>query len=242
MIAGGVGWVERQPREGEEHQLMKRKATLIPLGLAAGLAAYVLLHPGVAHTEPRLASGSSTPLAALASYTIDPAHTSVAFEITHLGLSKTLGRFNQVSGKIQANAKEPGKSSVEFTAQTDSIDTALPARDKHLRAADYFDVARYPELTFKSTKVARRRNGYVVTGDLTIKGQTRPVSIPFRHYGPLTLQVGDRSTRIGIVAEPITIKRSDFGVGGNQKLPDGTPGASDEVTVRISLEATLDKS
>jgi polyisoprenoid-binding protein YceI len=216
------------------------KVVLLPIA-AAGFAAYVSLHPGVAATEPRLASGKSTPIAQQARYTIDPMHASVSFEITHLGLSKTHGRFNKVSGRIWEDPKNLAKSGVEFTAQADSLDTALPARDEHLRAADYFDVARYPELTFKSTKVARSRNGYVVTGDLTIKGTTRSVSIPFKHYGPLTLTVGDRSTRIGVIAEPITIKRTEFGVGTNQKLPDGTPGASDEVTVRISLEATLDQ-
>jgi polyisoprenoid-binding protein YceI len=220
---------------------MKHKFTFMPIALAAGLGAYVALHPGAAYTKPRMASGKSTPLAQQVSYTIDPMHTSVSFEITHLGLSKTHGRINKVSGKIWEDEKVLANSSVEFTAQTDSIDTALPARDEHLSASDYFDVARYPELTFKSTKVARAKDGYIVTGDLTIKGTTRRVSIPFRHYGPLTLTVGDRSTRIGIIAEPITIKRSDFGVGTNQKLPDGTPGASDEVIVRISLEATLDK-
>jgi polyisoprenoid-binding protein YceI len=213
---------------------------LLPI-TAAGFAAYVFLYPGVAATEPRLASGKSTPLAQQASYTIDPAHTSVSFEITHLGLSKTHGRLNKVSGKIREDAKVLANSSVEFTAQVDSVVTALPARDEHLIAAEYFDVARYPELTFKSTKVAQAKGGYVVTGDLTIKGRTRRISIPFKHYGPLTLTVGDQSTRIGVIAEPITIKRSDFGVGGDIRLPDGTPGASDEVTVRISLEATLDK-
>jgi polyisoprenoid-binding protein YceI len=220
---------------------MKLKTTLMPIAIAAGLGAYVSLHPGIAYTEPRTASGKPTPFAQPASYTIDPTHTSVYFEITHLGLSKTHGRISKLSGKIREDEKDLAKSSVEFTAQVDSIDTALPARDEHLKNSEYFDVAKYPELTFKSTKVARARDGYVVTGDLTIKGTTKSVSIPFKHYGPLTLTVGDRSTRVGITAEPITIKRSDFGVGTNQKLPDGTPGASDEVTVRISLEATLDK-
>jgi polyisoprenoid-binding protein YceI len=221
---------------------MNLKITLTPIAIAAGLAAYVTLHPGRAYTEPRLASVNSTPIGQQASYTIDPGHTSVYFEITHLGLSKTQGRFNKVSGKIREDVRDLTKSSVEFTAQVDSLDTALPVRDEHLRAAEYFDVAHHPELTFRSTKVAKAKGGYVVTGDLTIKGTTRTVAIPFKHYGPLTLQgVGDQPPRIGVIAEPITIKRTDFGVGTNKKLPDGTPGASDEVTVRISLEATLDK-
>jgi polyisoprenoid-binding protein YceI len=224
-----------------EEDKVKLTTVLLPIAAVAGVVAYPALHPGVSYAKPRLASGEATPFAQPASYSIDPAHTSVGFEITHLGLSKTYGRFNQLSGKIREDGKNVAKSSVEFTAKVDSIDTALPARDDHLRKPEYFDVARYPELTFKSTKVVRSKDGYVVTGDLTIKGTTKEVALPFKHYGPLTLTVGDRSTRIGVIADPITIKRSDFGVGGDQKLPDGTPGASDDVTSRISLEATLDK-
>jgi polyisoprenoid-binding protein YceI len=215
---------------------------LTPITLAAGLAAYMALHPGVGFAEPRLAAGEATALAPPASYTIDPMHGIIGFEITHLGISKVHGRFNKFSGKIREDAQELGKSSVEFTAQIGSLDTALPMREEHLLGPEFFEVAKYPEMTFKSTQVARAGDGYVVTGDLTIKGQTKSVSIPFKHYGPLSLKgVGDESTRIGIIAEPITIKRSDFGVGKEIRLPDGTEGASDAVTVRISLEATLDK-
>jgi polyisoprenoid-binding protein YceI len=212
------------------------------IALTAGLAAFVALHPGVGFAEPRIAVGEATPFAPPASYTIDPMHGNIAFEITHLGLSEVHGRFNKFSGKIREDAQEIGKSSVEFTAQADSLDTALAMRDEHLRGPEYFDTARYPELTFKSTTVARAGDGYVVTGDLTIKGQTKSIVLPFKHYGPLSLKgVGDDSTRVGIIAEPITIKRSDFGVGKDIRLPDGTEGASDAVTVRISLEATLDQ-
>ena len=123
--------------------------------LAAGLASTVALHPGVGFAEPRIAAGETTPSAQPASYTIDPTHCGISFEITHLGIAKTHGRFNKCSGKIRADAQNLGKSSVEFTAQVDSLDTALAMRDEHLRGAEFFDVARYPEMTFKSTQVAR---------------------------------------------------------------------------------------
>lgn len=223
-----------------------KKATIplivTPLTLAAGLAATVVFHPGRTYAEPRITAGETTQPTKAASYTIDAAHANVSFEITHLGLSKTYGRFNKLSGKIREDPQDLGKSSVEFTAQVDSIDTALAMRDEHLRGPEFFDVAKYPEMTFKSTKVTQAGGGYVVTGNLTMKGQTKPVTIPFQHYGPLTLEgVGDGSTRIGIVADPIAIKRTDFGVGKEIRLPDGTEGASDEVIVRISFEAILDK-
>ena len=220
---------------------MKLRLVLATFILALGFGAYASLHPGVSLAESRIARGKSTPIATQATYTIDPQHAGIYFEIMHLGLSKITGRFNKFSGKIREDAKDLTNSSVEFTAQVDSVDTAIAARDKHLCAADFFEVAKYPELTFKSTKVEKAKEGYVVTGDLTIKGKTKTVSIPFKHFGPLKLAVGDMSTRIGVIAEPITMKRSDFGVGGAFKLPDGTEGASDEVTVRISFEGILDK-
>jgi polyisoprenoid-binding protein YceI len=221
---------------------MKLKITLIPISVVAGLTAYVALHPGVAYAEPRMASGKATPFAQQANYTIDPEHTSLYFEIRHLGLSVVHGRINKFSGKVAEDEKDLTKSSVELTAQVDSIDTAVPARDTHLKAADFFDVAKYPTITFKSTKIVKAKDGYVLTGDLTIKDKTKSISIPFKHYGPLSMKnFGDQPDRIGVIAEPIVIKRSDFGVGNQFKLPDGTEGASDAVTLRISMEATRNK-
>src|SRR5262249_39622051 len=149
----------------------------------------------------------TTRLADLANYTIDPQHTSIYFEITHMGISRVHGRFNKFSGKIHEDAADLTKSSVEFATQIDSVDTAVAARDTHLKSPDFFDVAKYPELSFKSTKIEKSKDGYVVTGDLTIKDKTKSISIPFRHYGPVTLTVGDKSTRVGVIAEPITLKR-----------------------------------
>lgn len=221
---------------------MNLRTALIPLALVAGLIGAIALHPGVAYAEPRVASGRPTPLSQGARYTIDPEHGTFYFEIGHMGLSKVHGRLNKFSGKVHEDAKDLTKSSVEFAAQVESIDTGVAARDAHLRAADFFDVAKYPELTFRSTKVVRAKKGYIVTGDLTIKGKTKRISIPFRHFGPYLLKgFGEQPTRIGVVADPITIKRSDFGIGSTAHLPDGTMGASDEVVVRISFEGLQDK-
>jgi polyisoprenoid-binding protein YceI len=201
----------------------------------------VALHPGVAEITPRMAFAADTPLGQ-AHYTIDPMHGNVYFEITHLGLSQVHGRFDKFEGHIVEDAAQLGNSSVELTAQTDSIDTAVEPRDNHLRTADFFDVATYPTLSFKSTGVEQHGDGYVLHGDLTMKGVTKPVSIPFKHHGPYVMQGKDKSvTRIGVVADPIVIKRSDFGVGKTDPMPDGTMGLSDEVIVRISFEATLDE-
>lgn len=211
---------------------------LTALAVAAGTT---YLHPGIEIVEPRFADRESTSLSAPATYDIDVAHAQINFEIKHLGLSVTAGRFNKFKGVVHEDVSDLTKSTVEFSAEIDSIDTAVPARDAHLKTADFFDAKKWPTLSFKSTKVEKRGDGYVVTGDLTMKDKTKSVSIPFKHYGPLKMTVGDMSTRVGVIAEPIVIKRSDFGVGGQFKLPDGTEGASDDVTIRISFEAILRK-
>ena len=217
---------------------MKLTIALLPAILAAS-AGYLVLHPGVAFAEPRFRA--ETPFAQGASFTIDPNHSGVYFEIEHLELSKVTGRLNKFTGKITEHGADLTKAKVEFSAEAASIDTAIPARDDHLRKAEFFDVEKHPKITFKSTRVEKKGRGYVVTGDLTIKGKSKSVAIPFRHLGPKTLNFGETTTHIGIVADPIVIKRTDFGVGDMTRLPDGTLGASDEVVIRISFEAIRDK-
>jgi len=217
---------------------MKSKLTLAALVVPVGLAAYVTLHPGVAHAEPRLA-GPGTTFQSAGTYTIDPMHTSIGFDIEHMGLSQIQGRFNKFAGTIQADPKNLDNSSVQFTIQVESVDTAVAPRDAHLRTADYFEVAKYPEITFKSTKIRRKGKGYVADGVLTAKGVSKSISIPFRHYGPLDDPRAGR--RIGIVADPIQLDRVAFGIGNDQKLPNGSYALGKNVTVRLALEATAAK-
>ena len=222
---------------------MKLKNIVASLAAASAISAgYIALHPGVAYIEPRMANAAETPLAS-ASYTIDPMHASIYFDIAHLGLSRINGRFNKFSGKIVEDAQNVGNSSVSFTAETASIDTGVEPRDNHLRTPDFFDATQFPEVSFKSTSVKQVSGGYVLIGDLTMHGVTKTVTIPFTHHGPYTMeQQGKQVTRIGVVAEPLVLKRSDFGIGKTDPMPDGTMGLSDEVVVRISFEATKDAS
>lgn len=218
---------------------MKKWIACIPvMGLIVG-AAVLILHPGVAIAKPRL--NFPTAFSQAATYSIDPQHAGVYFEIEHLELSRVTGRFNKFNGKIFEHGSDLTKARVEFSADVASIDTGIGPRDDHLRTADFFEVARYPTLTFKSAQVVKKGKGYVATGDLTIKGKTKRIAIPFQHFGPKKMTVGEDATRVGIRCEPVFLKRSDFGVGAQFKLPDGTLGASDEVTVRISFEGVLDK-
>jgi len=219
---------------------VKLKLALVAVFVAIfAFAAYVAFDPGVRIVEPRMAYAAETPLST-ASYTIDPNHASIYFVITHNELSQINGRFNKFEGHIVEDAQHVGNSSVEFSADASSIDTCVEARDNDLRSAKFFDVATYPTLTFKSSGVSKHGSGYVLHGDLTMHGVTKPVDIQFTHHGPKTMQGKQPQTRIGVVSEPLIIKRSDFGIGKTDPMPDGTVGLSNEVTVRISFEATLD--
>jgi len=220
---------------------MKLKVALLTVALTAlGFAAYLAFHPGVPVVAPRMALAAETPLGT-ANYTIDPMHASIYFEITHLGLSQVHGRFDKFEGHIHEDAANLGNSGVQFTADASSIDTAVEPRDNDLRSDKYFDVAKFPQLTFQSTGVEQAGDGYVLHGNLTLHGVTKSVDIPFKHHGPYTMKGKNGSvTRIGVVADPIVIKRSDFGIGKTDPMPDGTIGLSDDVIVTISFEATQD--
>lgn len=216
-----------------------KKTLIAATALTVGFASYVTFHPGVAFAAPSYATPQNAKLPATGSYTVDPAHTSVGFEIGHLGLSKVQGRFTKNAGKIVIDEKDLSKSSVEFTIDTASVDTAVAPRDAHLRTPDFFDAEKYPTIAFRSTAIKKAGKGYVAEGDLTIKATTKKIRIPFKAYGPITDPW--KSTRVGFVSEPIEINRQDYGIAYNDKLPDGTPAVANEVTIRLSLEATQDK-
>jgi polyisoprenoid-binding protein YceI len=172
-------------------------------------------------------------------WSVDPGHTSVSFAIKHLGLSTVRGRFNDVSGTIVADSKDLSKSSVQFTIQTASIDTDQSQRDTHLKTADFFDVAKYPTITFQSTKIAKASKNYpgykyVAFGNLTVKAATKSVILPFNIEGPVAMpaQMGG-GLRFGLETAT-TILRSDYGVGSDKY---GPPMLGNEVPVQISLEA-----
>jgi len=221
-----------------------QKRTLSALFLATGTtaagAAVLLLSPGPAFPAPRpLGTAQVRINAPSGTYTIDPMHTSLGFEIQHMGLSKVQGRFDDKSGQIVADFADPSKSSVTFTAQVASIDTNVAPRDADLKSDNFFDAAKYPTLTFNSTRIRKDGDHYVADGILAIKNKGLPVSIPFRYSGPVLDPFG--GTRIGMVADPITISRKAYGITWDHKMPDGSPQLADDVTVRLSAEATLPK-
>ena len=168
-------------------------------------------------------------------YNFDKAHSFIGFKVKHMGLIEVPGFFRDFTGEVNYDAKDASKSTVNFTAKTASVDTGVTARDTHLRTADFFEVEKYPEMTFKSTKVEKRGDGWNVTGDLTMKGVTKSVSIPFQISG--WLPGGERSgPKMGITGET-TINRRDFGVNYGNNLPSGIAAISDNVKVVSQIEA-----
>lgn len=161
-------------------------------------------------------------------YEIDPVHTTVLLKVKHLGVADAYGRFNEVAGEVRHNEAEPAKSSITFTVKAASIDTNNADRDKHLRGPDFFNAGEFSDLSFVSTKVAKKSdNIYEVTGDFTVRGKTLPVTFDFALGG--TGKNIQQKDIFGGSAE-FTVKRSAFGI---DYLPQAL---GDDVTVIISLE------
>ncbi len=220
---------------------MIRNSLLLALAVPAAFVSVVALHPGLPFEATPLAQGKPTTIGTPGTYTVDPMHTSVGFDIQHLGISRVQGRFAGVAGKLVVDPKHVEKSSVTFRIGVDSVDTAVAARNAHLKTKEFFDVATYPEITFASKTVRKTRHGYVASGDLTMHGVTKTVEIPFKAYGPVPVGEGMGGVRIGVVSEPLVLNRLDYGIPYDQKLPDGTPAVGYDVNIRLSMEAILDK-
>jgi polyisoprenoid-binding protein YceI len=169
-------------------------------------------------------------------YNFDKAHSSIGFRIKHMGLVEVPGYFRDFTGAINYDMKDVTKSTVEFTAKMESVDTGVEGRDKHLRTVDFFEVEKFPEMTFKSTKVEKKDKNLMVTGDLTMKGVTKQISFPVTIAGFLKDQRG--GTKMGAIAET-TINRKDFGVNYGNTLPNGAAAISDDVKIVLNIEANM---
>ena len=167
-------------------------------------------------------------------YKIDPAHSTIGFAIRHYEINWVSGRFNNFSGTIRYDEQDPTKSSVEFAAKVESIDTGVAGRDKHLRTADFFEVEKYPDMTFKSTRVERKGKGWVLHGDLTLKGVTKPVALPFQLTGAIKDPRG--GTRFGVEGQT-KIDLRDFGITWGKALEGGGFDLGHEVRIELHLEA-----
>jgi polyisoprenoid-binding protein YceI len=191
---------------------------------------------GRAISVAALAATLSLPAAAATStWQIDPNHSAAQFAVRHLAISTVRGAFTKVNGTIQLDDKDISKSSVEVTIDADSVDTRVPNRDKDLRSDHFFDVQKYPTITFKSTKVEQVEPGKLkVTGDLTIHGVTKPVVLDVE--GP-TGAVKDPWGNQRAAANATTkINRQDYGVKWNATMDGGGVVVGDDVAITIDVE------
>ena len=169
----------------------------------------------------------SAPASAADNYTVDPVHSTSAFRIIHAGIAPFWGRFNEPTGKFVLDESDPTKSSFTIELKAANIDSANAKRDTHLKSPDFFNAAQYPTITFKSTAVKPGDGKTLqVTGDLTMHGVTKSITVPVELTGKGNFM---NQPRAGVEAT-MTVKMSDFEI-------KGMPGAlSDEVKVIVALE------
>lgn len=167
-------------------------------------------------------------------YSIDKAHSTVGFSAKHLMVSKTNGMFKEYDGAITFDPNDLAASKIEMTVQAASIDTRNEQRDGHLKSPDFLDAEKFPTLTFVTKSIAKEGEVYNLTGDLTIKGVTKEITIPAEISGPVNSPMG--GTAIGIAAN-FKINRQDYGVSFNKTMDNGGFVVSDDVTIDVTIEA-----
>jgi polyisoprenoid-binding protein YceI len=171
-------------------------------------------------------------------WTIDQAHSAANFAVRHLMVSTVRGDMGKITGTVNFDPKQPAAGSIEASIDVAGIDTREPGRDTHLKSADFFDVANFPTMTFKSRKIdAAAGGGYKVVGDLTLRGVTKEVVLDVE---PLRPAIKDQrgATRTGTTATT-RINRQDFGVKWSRALDGGGVVVSDEVSITIDVELVM---
>lgn len=177
-------------------------------------------------------------LALAADWNIDPAHTQASFAVKHLVVSTVRGEFGKTTGTVHLDDADLTRSSVEATIDAATVSTRNPDRDAHLRSPDFFDVARYPTITFRSTKVQKAAAGALaVSGDLTLRGVTRPVTLDVT-ISPEVKGMGGETRRA--FSATTRINRQDYGLRWSKAVEAG-PVVGDEVTISIDVEAVREQ-
>lgn len=185
--------------------------------------------------ESVVASGASTkPQSTVGQYTLDGSHSHVGFSVRHMMISNVRGEFRTVSGEVAYDPGKPEATKLSVVIDVASIHTSEDKRDEHLKSPDFFDVAKFPTITFTSTKAKRTGDGVEVAGELTIHGVTRPVTLAVEDITPERSDPwGNR--RIGATART-KILRSDFGMMWNAAIEAGGILVGDEIKIEIEAE------
>ncbi len=176
---------------------------------------------------------TGTVLADASKWAIDPVHSRVTFKVSHMVVSEVDGQFKSYTAKAMLEEPDLTKSQVEFSADVASIDTGDAKRDEHLKSPEFFDVAKFPKLTFKSTKITKAGKGYKLKGELTIHGVTKEVTLDATMSQALKNPWGKMVRAAKITGK---IKRGDFGLNWNKTLDQGGLLVGDEVTLEVKLE------
>ncbi len=183
-------------------------------------------------TTPTTAGVETAPAG---TYAVDPAHSRIGFVARHAMVTKVRGSFNDFEGSGYFDADDPTRSTLQLVIQAASIDTRSADRDDHLRSNDFFAMDEYPEIRFESTSIdVAGANRYEVTGDLTIKGVTKPVTVDFDYTGTAVDPFGNR--RLGLDGHT-TINRKDWGVSWNAPLDAGGVLVSEKVDLEFEVSA-----
>ncbi|WP_235734352.1 YceI family protein [Nocardioides alcanivorans] len=167
-------------------------------------------------------------------YTIDPSHTGIAFQARHAMVTNVRGAFKEFQGTAHIDSANPAGSRVDLTIAVDSVDTGSADRDGHLASADFFDVENHPTITFTSTSVEADGDDWAITGDLTIKGVTKSVTVPFEFVGSAQDPFGN--TRVGFEGE-VAVNRKDWGLTWNAALETGGVLVSEKIKLKFDVSA-----
>lgn len=174
--------------------------------------------------------------ASRATYAVDAAHSNIGFRIRHMGIAMVEGEFGDYDGSIVYDPANLGATTVSASARTASIDTDVEARNNHLKSGDFFDAEQFPDIAFQSTGVQPTGpTSFRMSGNLTMKGVTKPVTFEVDAAGPVPAQQG--MNRIGLHATT-TINRRDFGIDYGNTLPGGFPAIADMVQIVLDVEGT----
>jgi len=182
-----------------------------------------------------LVVGAGTMSAQAKDWKIDPAHSEADFAIKHLSISTVHGSFRGLSGVIKFDPADVAKSGVEATIDVTSVDTGVAARDTHLKSPDFFDVAKFPTMTFKSTGVHKAGDHFDVAGDLTLHGVTKQVVLRLDEPGKEQTGMDGKSVHRGFTATT-TINRKDFGLAWGGTLKNGDAMLGDEVKIELDVQ------
>jgi polyisoprenoid-binding protein YceI len=168
----------------------------------------------------------------MSTWTLDPAHSQIEFSVKHMMITTVRGQFRKFAVDVDFDEAHPERSTVVAHIDSSSIDTGMEARDAHLRSADFFETEKYPELTFHSSRIESSRDGYTILGDLTIRGETRPVTLDAEIGGVVPNMQGGRRAGFNATTK---ISRKAWGLTWNQVLEAGGLAVGDEIKISIDL-------